>query len=83
MDIKCTKKSCDYVDTGNTKEPLCLALAGGEDELASFSSKPTKSPTEATLEAEVTSGLSTLSLDSEGNIKFPRVETTTKACSKI
>jgi hypothetical protein len=38
LDIKCSNMSCDYINNGNTTEPLCPVLAGDGDKFSSFSS---------------------------------------------
>lgn len=61
MDIKCSNKSCTYLDKGNTTEPLCPALAGDEeDELPIFAERP------YTLMGEVADRLSSLTIELAG-----------------
>ena len=65
LDIKCSKKACDYHNKGNTTEPLCPALAGDDQELASFSARPEPPEGDITLE------LSSLALANKGNATIP------------
>jgi len=62
LDIKCTK-SFDYIDKGNTTQPLCPAFF--------LLWKLAISTTKAVIEAEVASQLFSRSLDVRSNIKKP------------
>lgn len=66
MDIKCLNADCDYVDKGNTIEPICDALARDSDEVLNFA------PNRKLKEGEVVEKLSSLSL--EGNEREKKKE---------